>query len=290
MKRICFILLLILFASYVNAQKIHWVVDVQSQQCREYFKRNFADIINSALKESGVLSDFQNDAQNVQCDAEDIIFYCNIGNSGFEEMHNLLAAKNPKLILSVSMLCDDGVNNSLSDNTGSMYIAPEQLECIRDVFLNTCGVLIASDCRLSTVCLRFMEMLEDQEIEFERLFKGTNGNIKAQLKQCGFQNVADDNIQTEINIIESDISELEQYFDLIVGSRKDVDNQDEIFADDCVVFVLGQDGRTLIDRMSISSYLLRITMSSVLLRTVPVAKVIENGRIKQLYVREYYKR
>lgn len=290
MKRICFILFLILFASYVNAQKIHWVVDIQSQQCREYFKRNFADIINSALKESGVLSDFQNDAQNVQCDAEDIIFYCNIGNGDFEKTHNLLSTKNPKLILSVSMLCDDGVNNSLSNNTGSMYIAPEQLECIRDIFLNTCGVLIASDCSLSTSCLSFMEMLEEQEIVFERLFKESNENIKVQLERCGFQNVIDDNIRIEINIIESDISELEQYFDLIVGSRQDVDNQDEIFADDCVVFVIGQDGRTLIDRMSISSYLLRITMSSVLLRTVPVAKVVEKGRIKQLYVREYYKR
>ena len=141
-----FIILLIAFTTIqCNAQNIHWLITSQSQQCREYFKRNFADIVNTALKESGFKSDFQDNADKIQCNAEDIIIYCNLGRDSFEDIHNKLAVKNPKLIISVSAVCNDGVKNSLSNNTGSMYIAPEQMECIRDVFLNTCGVLIASN-------------------------------------------------------------------------------------------------------------------------------------------------
>ncbi len=286
-----FIILLIAFTTIqCNAQKIHWLITSQSQQCREYFKRNFADIVNTALKETGVKSDFQDNAEKIQCNAEDIIIYCNLGRDSFEDIHNKLAVKNPKLIISVSAVCNDGVNNSLSDNTGSMYIAPEQMECIRDVFLNTCGVLIGSNCQLSSICESFLEMLEEQEISLETLFNSGEGNFKAQLQRCNFNPIADNNTHVDNNLPQKETVDMEQFFDQIVGSKRDVPNQNEIFAPDCVVFVIGQDGKTLIDRMSISTYLLRITMSTIMLRTVPIAKVMENGKIKQIYVREYYKK
>lgn len=289
MKQIL-IILFTLIVSTSEAQKIHWIIDSPNQQCREYFKRNFADIVNTALKETNVLSDFQDNAVNVKCNAEDIIIYCNIGGGDFEQVHNQLAVKNPKLILSFSAVCGNDISTSLSNNRGSLYIAPEQLECIREVFLKTCGVLIASGCNLSDICERFLEMLEDQEIELETLFNSGDGNFKAQLQECGSLPIANNNNHQIDDIPQNNPNtDMEQYFDLIVGSKKDAPHQDEIFTDDCMVFVLGQDGRTLIDRMTIDNYLLRITMSSILLRAIPVAKVMEDGKIKQLYVREYYK-
>lgn len=290
MKKLFLILTLFLAVCQVDAQKIHWIVDVQDNKCKDYFKRNFADIVNSALKESGVMSDFQNNATELQCNSEDIIVFLNIGNNDFEHTHNQLAAKNPKLILSVSAQCDDDINISLTDNSGSMYIAPEQLECIKDAFLNTCGVLISSDCKVSEICQTFFKMLDEQEINFEILFKSNSANYKTHLDRCGFQSQILDNPLPINNIIEYDVPAMEHFFDVIVGSKSDVPNQDDIFSSDCIVFVIGQDGRTLIDRLSIGSYLLRVTMSSVLLKAVPIAVKLENGKIKQLYVREYYKK
>ena len=158
------------------------------------------DVVDAALKESNVIFDFMTDVNELQCNANDIIIFVNGGGSGFEDIHNYLAAKSPRLLLSVSAKCDDGISTSSSEEIGSVYIAPEQLECIREVFLGTCGILISSGSSISDVCQNFMDMLDEQDIKFENIFRDNDSNFKAQLSRCDFQLSSEDNLLTINNI------------------------------------------------------------------------------------------
>ena len=385
MKKQIFIFMLALLAFQANAQKIHWLLFIDTQDPnvgqldvngRDYLKANFVDVVNSAL--SGVYqADIQDNygsncnpkkcqsaVQNLRCDANDIVVFYYIGHGGrsvrendiehpwpkmwlgqddatkmidLEWVHDQLKAKKPRLLLTIGMCCNVKQNLPTSrtpmfaaQSYGSLYIAPEQLECIKDAFTNTCGNLIATSAKpgqssgggtfneqlgikpmdyyTAFLCLNFHEMYEDQDIDLTRLFSITSEELdreteheqtpifKSQLGngECTQSTVTPPppsarcrEIPSSVNV--SDMTDLENLMEAIVCNHSDMPNRSSYFDNNCIVRVIGQDGKTQVDRLTINNYILRIRTSSVLLRVVPVATAVEGGKIKELLVREYYK-
>lgn len=209
---------------------------------------------------------------------------------------------------------------------GSVYVSPEQIENIKEAFTKTCGNLIATSSKPGQVsrapkrypddwgikpmdfytvamCMNFRLMVEEQEVDLNNLFKNTENTVIGWL----------DNIQTpfsysqlrqgqcttprtngncrpmlsSINI--NNITDLENMMEAVVCNKEDMPNRSNYFDNNCVVRIIGQDGRTQVDRVSINTYMLRARTSDALLRIVPVGTMVDNGKIKELYVKEYYK-
>lgn len=279
MKKATLILVLLFATIQTNAQKLHWLFNEGAPMSMEFFKHNFADIVENALKHYGIDSDFRNcDGESIEdldCKANDIIIYCQTATSynetRLQEVYNQLVDHNPKLLIVLLMQFDENNDSDTQDdNTSDVYVALEQMECIKDAFSNTCGTLIASGYSLNNFCNNFLVMLEDQELDIVKLFETSDCEYKAQLQKCG----VDETIS---------IDDLKKMFDNFIGSLEDFDNQDDWFASDCIVYIIAQDGSTLVDRMTIDSYLLRIATSSVLQQCVPLSIKLENHLIKQLY-------
>ncbi len=160
------------------------------------------------------------------------------------------------------------------------------------------------------LCLNFKDQYENGEFDIEQLFKITGSDIdretdneqtpiyKASLSQgqCPTSQLPAPGpnpsrcrqMPSTVNV--NDMTDLEGLMEAIVCNKKDMPNRNTFFASDCVVRILGQDGKTQVDRVSINTYMLRVRTSDILLRVVPVATTVESGKIKEFFVREYYQR
>lgn len=253
-------------------------------------------------------------------------------------VHEQLKAKNPRLLLTIGMCCNKGQGDIPPDimptfsqrSYGSVYVSPEQIENIKNAFMNTCGNLIATSAKpgqLSNApkpevgfpdswgvkpmdfytvafCMNFRVMVEDQDVDLNNLFKNTEqtvigwlDNIQtpfsySQLRkgQCTTPRT-DGNCRPMPNTLNvNDLTSLENMMDAVVCNKSDMPNRSRYFDNNCVVRIIGQDGRTQVDRVTINSYMLRTRTSDALLRVVPIGTQVDgNGKIKEFYVREYYK-
>jgi hypothetical protein len=88
----------------------------------------------------------------------------------------------------------------------------------------------------------------------------------------------------------NDMTDLEGLMEAIICNKKDMPNRGSYFASDCIVRVMGQDGKTQVDRLGIDNYMLRARTNSSLLRVVPIATSVSGGKITNFFVREYYVR
>ncbi len=85
------------------------------------------------------------------------------------------------------------------------------------------------------------------------------------------------------------MDDIEYLLKIIVCNKKDMPNRNQFFDANCIVRILGEDGMTQLDRVSISTYMLRIRTSDELQQVVPITTHVDNGKIRELHVREYYK-
>lgn len=86
-----------------------------------------------------------------------------------------------------------------------------------------------------------------------------------------------------------DLDDIEYLLETIICNKKDMPNRNQFFDANCVIRIIGQDGMTQLDRVSINTYMLRIRTSDELMHVVPISIVTANEKIKELHVREYYK-
>lgn len=218
---------------------------------------------------------------------------------------------------------------SFAQSYGTYDISPAEKEHIKKVFQNTCGNMLATsaspgqssgggefnpelaikpmDFYTALLCLNFRELYENGEFDIEQLFKLTGKDIDRETEheqtpiytaqlgqgQCSPTPTPPDNnrcrqMPSTVNV--NDMTDLENLMEAIVCNKKDMPNRNNFFASDCVVRVLGQDGKTQVDRVSINTYMLRARTSDILLRIVPIATTVEGGKIKEFFVREYYQR
>ncbi len=88
----------------------------------------------------------------------------------------------------------------------------------------------------------------------------------------------------------NDLTSLENMMEAIVCNQEDMPGRSRYFNSNCVVRILGQDGQTQVDQVSINTYMLRCRTSDALLRVVPIDVTTDGGKIKEFYVKEYYKK
>ena len=300
----------------------------------------------------------KNDIQSLQCSPQDIVVFYYIGHGGRsvrtnsnehpwpkmwfhqddpEKMIDLgwvndqLKAKNPRLLLTIGMCCNGKQNLPATltptfsgpDDDESYEFSPEERQYVKNIFINTCGNLIATsaspgqlsgggetnfappmDYYTAFLCSNFNELVYDRQLDLTGLFKKTSNEL----------NRATENEQTPIyksdlstgtctstppsspcrqmpsTVNVNDMTDLEGLMEAIICNKKDMPNRGSYFASDCIVRVMGQDGKTQVDRLGIDNYMLRARTNSSLLRVVPIATSVSGGKITNFFVREYYVR
>ena len=203
--------------------------------------------------------------------------------------------------------------------------SPEERQYVKNIFTNTCGSLIATsatpgqlsgggetnfappmDYYTAFLCTNFNELVYDRQLDLTGLFKKTSNELnrasnnnqtpiyKSELSNGSCSNnppISSSPCRQMPNAVDvNNMTDLENLMEAIICNKKDMPNRSSYFASDCVVRIMGQDGKTQVDRLPIDSYMLRARTSSVLLRVVPIATTVRDGKIANFLVREYYER
>lgn len=90
---------------------------------------------------------------------------------------------------------------------------------------------------------------------------------------------------------------LMQVFDFIIDTQQSLDDRivmaeklKSIFSKEAQIKIVGQDGKTVVDKEDVGSFLMRLTTSRILLKVYPMAYKYTTESITMLEVQEYYKK
>lgn len=154
-------------------------------------------------------------------------------------------------------------------------------------------------------------MWENQNFDIENMFKKVGVDVDEYVKKIGkageeqtpffksnlgkgqcSPNITNNNCRPMPGTIDiNNLTDLENMMEAIVCNKTDMPNRSNYFDNNCVVRIIGQDGQTQVDRVSINTYMLRCRTSDAILRVVPIGTIVDgNGKIKEFHVREYLKK
>ena len=200
MKKKMMIILLLICALQANAQKIHWLLFVDTNRdklfvnSKEYLKNNMIDVVNAGLNANRIAAEIydysgdkltpencKNVVKNLRCDADrDIVFFCYIGG-GFRSKDSIATNPWPEM----------NMGQSNPNRFVSLKWVHDQLKAKKPRLLFTIGICgngqKATDSILqnkvpkpSVTLLPEKYKLNDQQIEhINTLFLNTCGDLLA---------------------------------------------------------------------------------------------------------------
>lgn len=205
----------------------------------------------------------------------------------------------------------------------SYSMSDEEKEMIQKMFTSQCGDLLATSAKpgqtskggqlgnykpmdvfTTSLVANFDYLLEIQKLDLQNLFTATSGTV-ADLEfgdngpqtpffvpnlsngTCEPVNPNPNPIVDPVNVDVTNLESIQQMLDAAVQNHREPSA--DVFAPNCIVRILGRNGKTQVDRLDASKYFSRISSSKLIMKVVPVRAIPQNGKIAELHVKEFLK-